>query len=98
MLSFVFAISFGINAQIKSPQASTAQTINQTVGLTNMELSYSRPSMKGRTIFGGLVPYNKVWRTAHETGNVDNVLNGDIDSFLKAYLMMNGQEEKSDEL
>jgi len=32
-------------------------------------------------------------RTAHETGNVDNVMNGDIDAFLKAFLMLNGQKE-----
>ena len=32
-------------------------------------------------------------RTAHETGNVDNVMNGDIDPFLKAYLMLNGQKK-----
>ena len=46
-----------------------------------------------------LHPYKliKDVRTGHETGNVDNVLNGDIDSFLKAYLMSNGQEEKSDD-
>lgn len=47
-----------------------------------------------------LHPYKliKDVRTAHETGNVDAVLNGDLDGFLKAYLMTNGQEEKSDEL
>jgi peptide chain release factor 2 len=37
-------------------------------------------------------------RTAHETGNVDNVMDGEIDAFLKSYLMMMGQPEKSDEL
>lgn len=37
-------------------------------------------------------------RTAHETGNVDNVMDGEIDEFLKSYLMMMGQPEKSDEL
>jgi len=63
ILTVVFALTLTVNAQVKSPQASTSQTINQTVGLTNIELSYSRPSMKGRTIFGNLVPYNKVWRT-----------------------------------
>ena len=63
MLVFVFAITLTVNAQVKTPQASTSQTIIQTVGLTNIELSYSRPSMKGRTIFGNLVPYNKLWRT-----------------------------------
>lgn len=47
-----------------------------------------------------LHPYKliKDVRTAHETGNVDAVLNGDIDPFLKAYLMMHGQEEESDQL
>ena len=47
-----------------------------------------------------LHPYKliKDVRTAHETGNVDAVLDGNIDNFLKAYLMMNGQEEKTDEL
>jgi peptide chain release factor 2 len=47
-----------------------------------------------------LHPYKliKDVKTAHETGNVDAVLNGDLDGFLKAYLMANGQEEKSDEL
>ncbi len=63
MLVFVFAFTLTVNAQVKTPQASTSQTITQTVGLTNIELSYSRPSMKGRTIFGNLVPYNKLWRT-----------------------------------
>lgn len=37
-------------------------------------------------------------RTAHETGNVDNVMDGEIDAFLKSYLMMMGQPEKTDEL
>lgn len=47
-----------------------------------------------------LHPYKliKDVRTAHETGNVDAVLDGNIDDFLKAFLMMNGQEEKTDEL
>jgi len=33
------------------------------VGLTEIEVEYSRPSMRGREIFGNLVPYNKIWRT-----------------------------------
>ena len=37
-------------------------------------------------------------RTAHETGNVDAVMNGDIDAFLKAFLMEDGKEVASDEL
>lgn len=52
------------NAQaLKSPAPSTTQTIKQTFALSSIELNYSRPSVKGRKIFGDLVPYNAVWRT-----------------------------------
>ena len=45
------------------PAPSPAATVNQRVGLTDIEIKYSRPSAKGRAIFGGLVPYDKLWRT-----------------------------------
>jgi hypothetical protein len=48
---------------LKFPQPSPPTTIKQQVGITDIELSYNRPSMKGRKIFGGLVPYGEVWRT-----------------------------------
>ena len=52
------------NAQtLKTPQPSTTQTIKQDFGVGSIELSYSRPGVKGRKIFGDLVPYGKVWRT-----------------------------------
>lgn len=65
LLLFVcaIAVSFAAEAQLKTPAPSPAQKVEQTVGLTNVTLEYSRPSMKGRKIFGGLVPYDKVWRT-----------------------------------
>jgi len=62
LLLFVGVIST-TNAQIKTPQPSPASTIEQVVGLTNVTLEYSRPAMRGRTIFGDLVPFGKVWRT-----------------------------------
>ncbi len=46
-----------------TPQPSTTQTIKQNFGLGSIELSYSRPGVKGRKIFGDLVPFGKVWRT-----------------------------------
>lgn len=52
-----------LSAQIETPQPSPFQKIEQKVGLTDVTLEYSRPSMKGRIIFGGLVPYDKMWRT-----------------------------------
>jgi len=51
------------NAQIKTPQPSPSAKMEQVVGLTNVTLEYSRPAMRGRTIFGDLVPYGEVWRT-----------------------------------
>jgi hypothetical protein len=50
-------------AQLKTPAPSPTQTIKQDFGLSSVELSYSRPGMKGRKIFGDLVPFGKVWRT-----------------------------------
>ncbi|MCH2234668.1 MAG: DUF2911 domain-containing protein [Crocinitomicaceae bacterium] len=44
------------------PVPSPMCKISQVVGLTNIDLEYSRPSMKGRTIFGDLVAYDKIWR------------------------------------
>ena len=49
--------------QIKTPSPSTPQFIRQDFGLSTIELSYSRPDMRGRKIYGDLVPYGKVWRT-----------------------------------
>ncbi len=62
---FVIAtIGFSAIAQnITTPQPSTTQTIKQTFGLGTIELSYSRPNMKGRKIYGDLVPFGNVWRT-----------------------------------
>jgi tetratricopeptide (TPR) repeat protein len=51
------------NAQVKMPAPSPTQTIKQDFGLSYMELTYSRPSLKGRKIFGGHEPYNEMWRT-----------------------------------
>jgi hypothetical protein len=48
---------------LKTPSASTAQSVKQEFGLGSIELAYSRPNTKGRTIFGDLVPYGAIWRT-----------------------------------
>mgnify|MGYP000235813457 CR=1 FL=1 len=52
-----------VRAQIETPQPSPSQKMEQKVGLTDVTLEYSRPSMRGRTIFGDLVPFDKMWRT-----------------------------------
>jgi hypothetical protein len=56
----------GLYAQapaVRFPSPSPTATVKQRVGLTDIELVYSRPGVKGRPIFGGLVPYGEVWRT-----------------------------------
>lgn len=49
--------------KLEFPAASPACTLKQRIGLTDIEIAYSRPGKKGREIFGGLVPYGQVWRT-----------------------------------
>ncbi|HAH54973.1 MAG TPA: dihydrolipoamide dehydrogenase [Flavobacterium sp.] len=50
-------------AQVKTPQPSPKSTLTQVVGLTTVEIVYSRPSAKGRDVFNNLVPFGKLWRT-----------------------------------
>src|SRR6478736_8396034 len=63
---FILALmlgSFAVQAQVKTPQPSPKAYATQIVGLTEVELEYSRPSAKKRIIFGDLVPFGKLWRT-----------------------------------
>jgi hypothetical protein len=50
-------------AQVSLPSPSTTQTVKQEFGMGSIELAYSRPNIKNRTVFGDLVPYGKLWRT-----------------------------------
>ncbi len=59
----VISVTVGSMAQIQTPAASPEQTLTQSVGLSSVSLEYSRPAMRGRTIFGDLVPMDKLWRT-----------------------------------
>jgi hypothetical protein len=58
----LFTGTFSLNAQVMAPAPSPFCKIEQKVGLTDVTLEYSRPSAKGRTVFGDLVPYGKPWR------------------------------------
>lgn len=60
---FLLIVSCSIQAQIKIPQASPYSKLQQIVGLTTVDVQYSRPSAKGRPVYGELVPYGKNWRT-----------------------------------
>src|SRR5215217_6550812 len=61
--AFVSTLAAADAQTLQTPQPSPTQTIKQNFGIGTIELSYSRPSMKGRKIFGALVPFGNVWRT-----------------------------------
>ncbi len=62
-LLVLFAFVGNSFAQIELPAPSPTATFSQKVGLTEVTINYSRPGIKGRTVFGDLVPYGKLWRT-----------------------------------
>ncbi len=79
--SFVAALTFlpatGFS-QLSLPAASPSATIVQGVGLGEVRIDYSRPSLKGRKIFGSQIPYDAVWRTgANKVTNI--VFSKDMD-------------------
>ena len=55
--------TLNVQAQLNTPQPSPLSKMVQIVGLTDVSLEYSRPSMRGREVFGNLVPFGKMWRT-----------------------------------
>jgi hypothetical protein len=63
LVAFFALSSIASFAQVKTPQSSPLSKMEQSVGLTTIEIEYSRPSAKGRSVFGDLVPYGSVWRT-----------------------------------
>lgn len=76
----LFALAFLLNAFAQQqqslftpPPVSPAATVGQTIGLTNVTINYSRPSVKGRQIWGALVPYGQVWRTGANWATVFTV-------------------------
>ncbi|RAW01189.1 DUF2911 domain-containing protein [Pseudochryseolinea flava] len=72
LLVALMMASFVMQAQVRTPAASPAGSVTATVGLTDIKISYFRPSAKGRTIFSNnattLVPYGKIWRTGANGG------------------------------
>lgn len=65
LLALAFALPSPARAadEFTTPRPSPNAKVQQTLGLTELSLSYSRPGVKGRVIWGGLVPYGKPWRT-----------------------------------
>ena len=71
---YLLTLSFSIGAiaQVQTPQPSPAAQLNQTVGLTEISVEYSRPAKRGREIMGALVPFGEIWRTGANKNTVIN--------------------------
>lgn len=59
----LWSFSIANAQQLRTPAPSPTQTVKQDFGISSVELIYSRPGMKGRKIYGDLVPFGAVWRT-----------------------------------
>lgn len=63
ILSSILSFSLAQSQTISFPQASPTTTVSQNFATSKIELSYSRPSAKGRKVYGDVVPFGKIWRT-----------------------------------
>ena len=61
-LFFIFSLS-ALGQQIKTPRPSPDATVIQFVGVTEVKIDYSSPGVKGRKVWGELVPFGEIWRT-----------------------------------
>ncbi|MBL7877679.1 MAG: DUF2911 domain-containing protein, partial [Cyclobacteriaceae bacterium] len=71
LLIILLAVGLVANAQVQTPQPSPAASVSTVVGLTDVKIDYSRPSAKGRKIFGdgnALIPNGAIWRTGANAG------------------------------
>src|SRR5690606_6949315 len=69
-LLIILSPSFS-SAQLQLPAASPSSAVSQGIGLGEVKIEYSRPSLKGRKMFGAQVPYQIVWRTgANKVTNI----------------------------
>ena len=88
-----------LHAQIQTPAPSPAAKIEQKVGLVDVSVEYSRPSKKGRVIFGDVVPYNEVWRTGANAATKvtfgDDVVFGGAEVKKGSYALMTKPGEKT---
>ena len=86
-------------AQIQAPAPSPAAKIEQRIGLTDVSVEYSRPSKKGRVVFGDVVPYNELWRTGANAATKitfsDDVMIGGAEVKKGSYALLTKPGEKT---
>lgn len=102
LLAVALCVGFVANAQVTTPQPSPSSKLEQTVGLTDISVAYSRPSKKGRTIFGDLVPYDKLWRTGANQNTIitfsDDVMIGGTKVAAGSYAIYSTPSKKAWEI
>ena len=81
LVLFLMVAHLGADAQVRIPDMSPKAVVKQVVGLTDVEIVYSRPSSRGRSVLGNLVPFGQLWRTgANDNTTIsfgdDVVING----------------------
>lgn len=81
LAALLIATAAAAQQQLNLPRVSPTASLEQTVGTTDISIKYNRPGVKGRTIWGGLVPFDKVWRTGANEATViefsdDVLING----------------------
>ena len=71
VIAIALVYSVSVRAQLNLPPASTDAAFKQQIGFGEVEVKYSRPSARGRVIFGGIVPFGEMWRTgAHDATTI----------------------------
>jgi len=101
LIIFLIVATLTATAQIKVPQPSPAGSVSTVVGLTDIKIEYSRPTAKGRKIFGKgdafLVPFGKMWRTGANSGTTvtfsDDIKFAGVDVPKGTYLVLTIPEE-----
>lgn len=96
---FAAFLSTFLQAQLTTPALSPSAKVEQRIGLTDVTIEYSRPSKKGRAIFGGLVPFNEPWRTGANAATKitfsDDVNVGGADVKKGSYALLSKPGEKT---
>lgn len=83
----IFLFTSFLSAQIKHPKASPFSIIEQEVGLATIKVEYSRPAVRGRKIFGDLVPFGRIWRVG---ANESTKIIVDADFYILGHILPKG--------
>ncbi len=87
LLFFILGATLELKSQVNIPQESQLAKVEQQIGFTDISISYSRPNMNGRALFGEMIPWNSVWRTG---ANANTKINVSKDVFLNDHKLPKG--------